>query len=143
MNILGQLHSSFTAIYNCIHTKTNRTTYYTNNFYLAAKDIALLYKYRWQVELFFKWIKQHLRVKTFWGESENAVRIQINVAIITYCFISIIEHDLKLDRPIVEVMRLLSSSLLVKDNIRDLLELLNIVDNESSKMQMHIEFESN
>jgi IS4 transposase len=101
-----------------------------------------LYKYRWQVELFFKWIKQHLRVKTFWGESENAVRIQIHVAIITYCVIGIIEHDLKLDRPIIEVMRILGSSLLVKDNIRDLLEPLRIMDEESNKMQLHIEFES-
>lgn len=94
--------------------------YYTNNFYLAAKDIALLYRYRWQVELFFKWIKQHLRVKRFWGESENAVRIQIHVAIITYCLIAIIEHDLKLGRPVVEVMRILGSSLLVKDNLLEL-----------------------
>lgn len=117
-------------------------TYYTNNFYLAARDIALLYKYRWQVELFFKWIKQHLRVKTFWGESENAVRIQIHVAIITYCVIGIIEHDLKLGRPIVEIMRILGSSLLVKDNIRDLLEPLRVVEDGSSKMQLHIEFES-
>ena len=52
--------------------------YYTNNFYLAGKDIALLYRYRWQVELFFKWIKQHLQVKSFWGDTENAVRIQIH-----------------------------------------------------------------
>lgn len=96
--------------------------YYTNNFYLAAKDIALLYRYRWQVELFFKWIKQHLRVKRFWGDSENAVRIQIHVAIITYCLVAIIEHDLKLDRPVFEVMRIMGSSLLVKD---DLLELFN------------------
>ena len=94
--------------------------YYTNNFYLAAKDIALLYRCRLQVELFFKWIKQHLRVKRFWGDSENAVRIQIHVAIITYCLVSIIEHDLKLGRPVFEVMRILGSSLLVKD---DLLEL--------------------
>ena len=96
--------------------------YYTNNFYLAAKDIALLYRYCWQVELFFKWIKRHLRVKRFWGDSENAVRIQIHVAIITYCLVAIIEHDLKLDRPVFEVMRILGSSLLVKD---DLLELFN------------------
>lgn len=96
-------------------------TFYTNNFYLRAKDIALLYRYRWQVELFFKWIKQHLRVKSFWGESENAVRIQIHVAIITYCLVAIIEHDLKLGRPVVEVMRILGNSLLVKDPIRELL----------------------
>ena len=96
--------------------------YYTNNFYLKAKDIALLYRYRWQVELFFKWIKQHLRVKRFWGDSENAVRIQIHVAIITYCLIAIIEHDLQLDRPVFEVMRILGSSLLVYDNLRELFE---------------------
>ena len=96
--------------------------YYTNNFYLKAKDIALLYRYRWQVELFFKWIKQHLRVKRFWGDSENAVRIQIHVAIITYCLIALIEHDLQLDRPVFEVMRILGSSLLVYDNLRDLFE---------------------
>ena len=56
----------------------------TNNFDLSAQQIALLYKQRWQIELFFKWIKQHLKVKTFWGTTENAVRIQINIAIITY-----------------------------------------------------------
>jgi len=94
-------------------------TYYTNNFYLTAKDIALLYKYRWQVELFFKWIKQHLKVKSFWGESDNAVRIQIHVAIITYCLIGIIEHDLKLRRPIMQVMRILGSALLTKDDIME------------------------
>jgi hypothetical protein len=114
-------------------------TYYTNNFYLAAKDIALLYRYRWQVELFFKWLKQHLRVKRFWGESENAVRIQIHSAIITYCLIGIIEHDLKLGRPIVEVMRILGSSLLVKDNIRDLLEPFRVQPVDDS-LQLYINF---
>ena len=94
--------------------------YYTNNFYLQAKDIALLYRYRWQVELFFKWIKQHLRVRKFWGDSENAVRIQIHVAIITYCLTAIIGHDLKLYRPTAEIMRILGSSLLAKDNIVEL-----------------------
>ena len=96
--------------------------YYTNNFYLSAKDIALLYKYRWQVELFFKWIKQHLQVKRFWGESENAVRIQIHVAIITYCLIAIIEHDLKIGRPVIELMRILGKSSLTMDSIQDLLK---------------------
>src|SRR5690606_34443162 len=60
-------------------------TYYTNNFYLKAEVIAFLYKNRWIVEIFFKWMKSHLRIKCFWGNSENAVRIQIYVAIITYC----------------------------------------------------------
>ena len=117
-------------------------TYYTNNFYLNAKDIALLYRYRWQVELFFKWIKQHLRVKSFWGESENAVRIQIHVAIITYCLVAIIEHDLKLDRPVVEVMRILGNSLLVKDLIQELLAPLanNAYDDNNSQTILDFNF---
>lgn len=100
----------------------NRTfTFYTNNFFLSAEQIVFLYKNRWQVELFFKWIKQHLRVTTFWGNSENAVRIQIYAAVTTYCLIAIIEHKMKLERNIYEVMRILGSSLLVKEHIRDLL----------------------
>ena len=113
--------------------------YYTNNFFLKAKEIALLYKYRWQVELFFKWIKQHLRVKRFWGESENAVRIQIHVAIITYCLTAIIEHDLKIGRPVFEVMRILGKSVLTTDSIRDLL--LPLRENEKQDdRQLNINF---
>ena len=108
--------------------------YYTNNFYMQAKDIALLYRYRWQVELFFKWIKQHLRVKKFWGDSENAVRIQVHVSIITYCLIAIIEHDLKLGRPVVEVMRILGCSLLVKDNIEELFKCMPKTDDGQLKI---------
>ena len=114
-------------------------TYYTNNFYLTAKDIALLYKYRWQVELFFKWIKQHLKVKSFWGESDNAVRIQIHVAIITYCLIGIIEHDLKLRRPIMQVMRILGSALLTKDDIMELFT-PSEDEGEPNDGQLEIEF---
>lgn len=112
--------------------------YYTDNFYLAAKDIAMLYRYRWQVELFFKWIKQHLQVKQFWGKSENAVRIQIHVAIITYCLVAIIEHDLHLDRPVLQVLRILGNSLLVKD---DLLELFGRgTDKGTDDGQLEIDF---
>jgi hypothetical protein len=93
----------------------------TNNFELSAQDIALLYKQRWQVELFFKWIKQHLKVKTFWGRTENAVRIQINIAIITYCLISIIAKDLKINRSIYEIIQILSASLLDKTPVNELL----------------------
>ena len=114
--------------------------YYTNNFYLSAKDIALLYKYRWQVELFFKWIKQHLQVKRFWGESENAVRIQIHVAIITYCLIAIIENDLKIGRPVFEVMRILGKSALTTDSIQDLLKPLRQKVEETDDRQLHIDF---
>lgn len=113
--------------------------YYTNNFLLKAKEIALLYKYRWQVELFFKWIKQHLRVKRFWGESENAVRIQIHVAIITYCLIAIIEHDLKIGRPVFEVMRILGKSVLTTDSIRDLFLPFKEADNPDDG-QLYFDF---
>ncbi len=113
--------------------------YYTNNFFLKAKEIALLYKYRWQVELFFKWIKQHLRVKRFWGESENAVRIQIHVAIITYCLTAIIEHDLKIGRPVFEVMRILGKSVLTTDCIRDLLQPLRDTE-KLDDGQLNIDF---
>ncbi|MBR6187823.1 MAG: IS4 family transposase [Prevotella sp.] len=113
--------------------------YYTNNFMLKAKDIALLYKYRWQVEL-FKWIKQHLQVKRFWGESENAVRIQIHIAIITYCLIAIIEHELKVGRPVFEVMRILGKSALTTDSIRDLLLPLRQQTDEQDDGQLFIDF---
>ena len=93
----------------------------TNNFDLSAQQIALLYKQRWQIELFFKWIKQHLKVKTFWGTTENAVRIQINTAIITYCLVSIIAKDLKINRSIYEILQILSASLLDKTPINELL----------------------
>lgn len=94
----------------------------TNNFDLSAGQIALLYKQRWQIELFFKWIKQHLKVKTFWGTTENAVRIQINVAIIAYCLVSIIEKDLKINRSIYEILQILSVSLLDKTPVNELLK---------------------
>ena len=114
--------------------------YYTNNFYLDAKDIALLYKYRWQVELFFKWVKQHLQIKRFWGESENAVRIQIHVAIITYCLVAIIEHDLGIGRPVVEVMRILGKSALTTDSIRDLLLPFKCETANSNDGQLYLDF---
>lgn len=94
----------------------------TNNFDLSAGQIALLYKQRWQIELFFKWIKQHLKVKTFWGTTENAVRIQINVAIIAYCLVSIIEKNLKINRSIYEILQILSVSLLDKTTVNELLK---------------------
>jgi hypothetical protein len=101
---------------------TDRTfVYLTNNIALAAEQIALLYKNRWQVELFFKWIKQHLKIKSFWGITENAVRIQINCAIISYCLVAIVEKDLKINRSIYEILQVLSISMLDKTPINDLL----------------------
>lgn len=92
----------------------------TNNMDLTAKDIALLYKNRWQVELFFKWIKQHLKVKSFWGTTENAVRIQIYTAITTYCLVAIIGNDLKIKRSTYEILQILGISLLDKTPVNEL-----------------------
>ena len=75
-----------------------------NNFFLAALDIAKLYKHRWSVELFFKWIKQHLRVKSFWGYSDNAVRIQIYTAIIAYVTVAIMKKKLKIKHTNYEIL---------------------------------------
>ena len=116
--------------------------YVTNNtiIYYGPTSVALLYKYRWQVELFFKWIKQHLRVKTFWGESENAVRIQIHVVIITYCLVGTIEHDMQIGRPIVEIMRILGSSLLTMDDVRDLFEPFKRTEDKHDDRQLSLDF---
>lgn len=93
----------------------------TNNFELDALEIALLYKYRWQVELFFKWIKQHLKVKKFWGTSENAVRIQIYCAIITYTTVAIIKENLKSPLSIYEILQILNVSLFDKTPLNELI----------------------
>jgi hypothetical protein len=104
--------------YSVEHKRT--FTYLTNNFDIKAKHIALLYKNRWQVELFFKWIKQHLHIKSFWGVTETTVRIQIYAAITTYCLVAIVEHDLRLERSTFDVLRILSMSLFDKTPIREL-----------------------
>ena len=102
-------------------TDKNKTfVYLTNNMEIPATQVALLYKYRWHVELFFKWIKQHLKIKSFWGTTETAVRIQIYSAITAYCMVAIVEHDLKLHRSTYEVLRILSASLLDKTPIKEL-----------------------
>lgn len=95
-------------------------TFLTNNISIKAKDIAMLYKQRWQVELFFRWIKQHLRITSFWGNTENAVKIQIYVAVITYCLVAIVEHDCQLGRTTFNVLRVISRVLTDKTNIKDL-----------------------
>ena len=105
-----------------------RYTYLTNDFDSSALVIANLYKNRWQVELFFKWIKQHLEIKKFWGTTENAVRIQIYCAIITYCLVAIVQHDLKLERSVYEVLQIVGISLTDKTPLQDLFDKKNIND---------------
>ena len=103
-------------------------TYLTNDLTSSALVIANLYKNRWSVELFFKWVKQHLKIKKFWGTSENAVRIQIYCVIITYCLVAIMQHDMKLERSIYEVLQILGISLTDKTHLRDLFDKKNIND---------------
>ena len=98
----------------------NEFEFITNNFRLSALKIALLYKHRWSVELFFKWIKQHLRIKSFWGYSENAVRIQMYSALITYLTISIMKEKLKLKQTNYEILQILNFSLIDKIPLQQL-----------------------
>ena len=92
----------------------------TNAIHISALQVAELYKNRWQVELFFKWLKQHLKIKKFWGTTENAVRIQIYSAICAYCLVAIVQHDMKLGRSTYEVLQIISISLTDKTNLREL-----------------------
>ena len=103
-------------------------TFLTNAKHITANDVAELYKKRWLVELFFKWLKQHLKIKRFWGTTENAVRIQISVAIITYCLVAIVQHDMKLNRSTYEVLQILSISLTDKTHLCDLFDKTNFND---------------
>ena len=92
----------------------------TNAFHISSLQVAELYKKRWQVELFFKWLKQHLKIKKFWGTTENAVRIQIYSAICAYCLVAIVQHDMQLNRSTYEVLQILGVSLTDKTPLCDL-----------------------
>ena len=86
----------------------------TNNFLLPALTIAQLYKCRWQVELFFKWIKQHLRIKVFYGTSENAVKTQVWTAVSVYVLVAILKKRLGLDHSLYTILQILSVTLFEK-----------------------------
>ena len=97
-------------------------SFLTNAFHLSSLEVADLYKNRWQIELFFKWLKQHLKIRKFWGKTENAVRIQISAAIIAYCLVAIVQHDMRLERSTYEVLQILSISLTDKTPLKELFE---------------------
>lgn len=92
----------------------NTLVFLTNNFTLPALTIAKLYRCRWQVELFFKWIKQHLRIKAFYGTTENAVKTQIWVAISVYVLVAIVKKRLNLEHSLYTILQILSVTLLEK-----------------------------
>jgi hypothetical protein len=107
----------------CYNKETeNEFDFITNNFRLSALNIALLYKYRWSIELFFKWIKQLSTIKSFWDHSENAVRIQIYSAIIAYMTISIMKEKMKLTQTNYEILQILNFSLIDKMPIQQLFD---------------------
>ncbi len=94
-----------------------RLVFLTNNFTLPALTIAELYRCRWQIELFFKWIKQHLRIKAFYGTSENAVKTQIWIAISVYVLVAIVKKSLKIDSSLYTILQVLSVTLFEKTPI--------------------------
>jgi IS4 transposase len=94
--------------------------FFTNALTISPVIVAELYHNRWQIELFFKWIKQHLKIKKFWGTSENAVRIQIYSAIIAYCMMAIVQKKMNIERSIYEMLQIVSISLTDTTNIKDL-----------------------
>ncbi len=100
--------------------KGKRYVFLTNNFLLSALTITELYKARWQVELFFKWIKQHLRIKAFFGTSENAVKCQIWIAISSYLLVAILKKTLRLNQSLYTILQVLSISLFEKEPVPQL-----------------------
>ena len=94
--------------------------FFTNALDINSLKEAELYHNRWQIELFFKWLKQHLKIKKFWGETENAVRIQIYTAITTYCMIAIVQKKMSIERSIYEMLQLVSISLTETICLKDL-----------------------
>jgi hypothetical protein len=106
----------------------------TNNFDLEPLQIAHLYKHRWKIELFFKWIKQHLKVKSFWGYSENAVKVQVYCALITFLTVVIVKQKLKLIQSHYEILQILSITLLNKTPLNQLFQdaLLNDFQEENA-----------
>jgi hypothetical protein len=101
--------------------RKKRLVFLTNNWNLPALTIALLYKRRWQVELFFKWIKQHLRIKAFFGTSPNAVQTQIWIAVCVYVLVAIVKKELRLECSMYQILQILSISLFEKVPIQQAL----------------------
>jgi hypothetical protein len=108
----------------------------TNNFDLDAPTVALLYKYRWQIELFFKWVKQHLSIEVFWGRSENAVKTQICTALCAYLLVAVMKKRLGIERNLYEILQILSVSLFDKKPLSQLIsEFVPTEESEQAQKQ--------
>ncbi len=116
--------------------KDNLLSFLTNNTTASALEIARLYRNRWQIETFFKWIKQHLTIKRLWGHSENAVNIHIWVAISTYLIVAKVKYCLKSELSIYEIMQILGVSVFDKTPIKELLTEYQI--NQDVKEQLNL-----
>jgi len=106
--------------------RSKALTFLTNNFELSALEIALLYKHRWFIEIFFKWIKQHLKIKSFWGRTPNAVKTQIWIAISVYVLVLIVKKKLKIEQSIYEILQILSINMFDKCPINQLFDKPNL-----------------
>ena len=109
----------------------------TNNFHLKATEVAQLYKNRWEIELFFKWIKQHLKIKTFWGQSENAVKTQVWIAVSVYVLVAIAKKKYMLKQSLYEILQILSISIFERIHINQLFQqtqLQNIKEQNSNQL---------
>ena len=116
-----------------------RFTFLTNNMTLPALTVAQLYKCRWQVELFFRWIKQHLRIKAFYGTSQNAVKTQVWIAVSVYVLVAIVKAELKLERTLYEILQILSVALFEKTPIFEALTSQNYPnENLSCRNQLQL-----
>ena len=123
-------------------TETNkRLKFLTNNFVLPALTIAQIYKCRWQVELFFKWIKQHLRIKAFYGTSENAVKTQIWIAVSVYVLVAIIRKRLGLEASLYQTLQILSVTLFEKTPILCALQAIGVEANFAENVNQLILFD--
>jgi len=121
--------------------KRKRLVFLTNNFLLPAVTIADIYRCRWQVELFFKWIKQHLRIKAFYGTSENAVKTQIWIAISVYVLVAIVKKRLNLNLSLYTILQILSVSLFEKTPILQAFTPTDYNDNEDDFCRQLILFD--
>ena len=120
-------------------TTKQTLVFLTNNTTLPPLTIAALYKSRWQVELFFKWIKQHLRIKKFLGNSENAVKTQIWCAVSTYVLIAIVKKELQLNASLYTLLQILSVSVFEKTEVSRALQLdRNSIDNADNDNQLNL-----
>jgi transposase len=112
----------------------------TNCFDISAEDVSAIYKQRWRIEVFFKWLKQHLRIKEFYGTSENAVKLQIYAAVCAYCMVALAEKAVNTGYSMYEILRILSISLFEKIPLKELFDKQRKIENYQNDTQLILKF---